>query len=141
MSKAIVKHKRAGRPTVFTKKAVALLVQAFKYGCNDSTACQYAKVSREAYYDHLKKNEDFATIIMQAQNYPRLLAGQVVIQSMTKKGDVMSARWWLEKKHADEFGGAPPIQNNTLNIFSFTDEQKDTFNTQFRDFLRRRQYA
>jgi hypothetical protein len=53
----------------------------------------------------------------------------------------MSARWWLEKKHADEFGGSPQVVSQTLNVFSFNAEQKETFNTRFREFLRRQQYA
>lgn len=140
MSKKITK-KGAGRPTVFTKTVTAKLLQAFKYGCTITAACQHAGISTDAFEDKVKADDDFSAKIVAAQNYPRLLAGQTVILAIAQKHDVMSARWWLEKKHADEFGGAPQPISQTLNIFSFSKDQQVTFNTQFREFLRKEQYA
>lgn len=142
MKKKITKH-AGGRPTVFTKTVTAKLLQAFKYGCNITTACQHAGISTDAFEDKVKADDSFAAKIVAAQQYPRLLAGQTVILSIADKNhpDVASARWWLEKKHADEFGGAPLPPAQVLNIFSFSKEQQVTFNTQFREFLRGQQYA
>jgi hypothetical protein len=103
--KGVLVKKDVGRPTVVTEDVVRKLESVFKLGVKDNVACNYAGIPERTYYDHLKGNEDFRSRIRAAQNYPRIAAGQTVVRAFTEDNDVQSARWWLEKKHPDEFGG------------------------------------
>lgn len=103
-----------GRPTVLTPTVVEKLVEALKLGVTVEVACSTAGIHRDTYYKNIKDNPDFADKMLWATNYPRLVAGNVVMSDILKE-NVDSAKWWLEKKHSDEFGGKQTniaIQNN-----------------------------
>jgi len=95
-----------GRPTKITDEVVKQLESVFKLAVTDTTACAYAKISRETFYNRLEKDPVFRDKIASAKEYARIAAGQVVIQAIADK-DVQTARWWLEKKHPEEFRSTP----------------------------------
>jgi hypothetical protein len=97
------------------------LESVLRLGVSDKMACEYANVSRDTYYKWLKIDKSFSDRMMTAKNYARIAAGQVVVQAIVKDKDVASARWWLEKKHSDEFKSKPDFvtENKTqINFFS-----------------------
>ena len=104
-----------GRPTVMTPLTVEKLIECFKLGMTDESACSIAKIHRDTYYKHLKDNPEFSDAIAFAKQYPRLTAGSVVMQAI-ESNDKESAKWWLEKKHSDEFGGKANVQATQINI-------------------------
>ncbi|MBM3256580.1 MAG: hypothetical protein FJZ04_03905 [Candidatus Moranbacteria bacterium] len=107
-TKALVK-KEVGRPTVITEEVVRKLESVFKLGVKDNIACNYAGIPERTYYENLQRNEDFRSKMRAAQNYARIAAGNVVMDDIVHNKDVQTAKWWLEKKHPDEFGNQPLV--------------------------------
>lgn len=91
-----------GRPTVLTPQVVAKLVTAFQNGLSKKQAIRYAGISKDAYYDGVKKDKDFADKMSEAQWRPNMRAREVIVQAINN-GDTKSAQWWLERKEKDEF--------------------------------------
>lgn len=101
----IVKKNKVGRPTVITDEVVAKLEAVLKLGVTDDVACDYAEINPATFYRHLASDENFARKIRQAKNYARIAAGNVVLKAIIEGNDVQTAKWWLEKKYPNEFGG------------------------------------
>jgi hypothetical protein len=120
-------NKKVGRPTDLLPETVTKLEEVLKIGMPIVKAIEYAGISRNTYYRWLNENKEFNDKMTSAQNYARIIAGNLVVKDI-EGGDVNSAKWWLEKKHSDEFGGS---KQNQLNIagnevsvsFNFTKDQ------------------
>ena len=112
-AKSLVK-KKVGRPTVMTAETIKKLESVFKLGVTDQVAINYAQIGERTYYDHIKGDENFRRKMESAKHFGRLAAGNVIMDSIVKDKDVDSAKWWLEKKYKNEFGGMPStlIQQN-----------------------------
>ncbi|ACC98511.1 hypothetical protein Emin_0958 [Elusimicrobium minutum Pei191] len=94
--------RRVGRPSLLDDEAsVRQLEYAFSIGCNAVQACVFAKVSRDSFYLALKKDREFSDRIDKLKQNPVLKAKQTVFNDL---GNPQTARWYLEKKAADEFG-------------------------------------
>jgi len=94
-----------GRPTKLTEDTVKKLESVFNLDVTVTTACAYAGISRETYYSWLKENPEFSDRMAKAQEYARIAAGNVVMNAIVRDKDVATARWWLEKRYPEEFGG------------------------------------
>lgn len=114
-------QKNVGRPTKITREVVRKLESILQLGVSDGIACQYAKISRDTFYDHLKNDPKFSDRIESAKQLVTIAAGQVVTNDIMVNKDVASAKWWLERKAPDEFGDKkaepPPIQVN-VGVFN-----------------------
>lgn len=112
----IERVKTAGRPTKIDEDTVAKLESVLKLGVTDTVACDYAEINPSTFYRRTQADEVFARKMRQARSYVRLSAGAVVVNSIARK-NIDSAKWWLEKKHPDEFGNRPTtaIQINSMN--------------------------
>ena len=86
-----------GRPTVITKNVIAKLIKAFKEGFTDQQACDYAQIHSSTFYRHKQSDESFAREIESAKVYITIKAHKIVAKAI-QKGDVQTAKWWLEKK-------------------------------------------
>lgn len=106
-----------GRRTVMTEEVVGKLVEIIKLGVTNQTACQYAQINPDTLYSHLKSNPEFSEKIRAAKMFISITARQVIIKAIIEEKDVAAAKWWLEKKHPDEFGGKA-IQANILKKFN-----------------------
>lgn len=93
----------AGRPTIMTDEILQKLESVFKLGVTNGVACNYADIAESTFYDHYKKDPVFRRKIDSAKDYARIAAGNVVVDSIVNGKDVESAKWWLAKKHSDEF--------------------------------------
>lgn len=89
-----------GRPTVMTPEVVAKLEQAFAIDATVEEACSYADISRDAFYDYLKKNPDFSDRIGDLRQKPILKARQTIVKSLDNP---TSAQWYLSRKRKNEF--------------------------------------
>ena len=120
---------KVGRPTKITEEVVKKLQSILQLGVNDTVACQYAKISRETFYNRLEVDEVFRDVIESAKQLVTIAAGQVVSQSIIKDKDVASAKWWLERKAPDEFGikDKPQVQVNILNNVIKNDQKEYGF--------------
>ncbi len=93
---------KTGRPTKETPQVVTKLVAAFNMGYNDTEACFYAGISRNTYYKLLKEVPDFRDKIEQAKCGLNMKAKAVVVDALDK-GDIGTAKWWLEHRAQKEF--------------------------------------
>ncbi len=116
--------REVGRPTVVTPGVVQKLQAAFQRGFSVSTACKIARISRETYYKTLKESKEFADTMEGAQEYAKILAGDVILDVLQdvhrgkkdpKTGEVVpkkysettvvnTSRWFLEKLEKESFG-------------------------------------
>jgi hypothetical protein len=95
-----MKKNKGGRPTVMTPEIVAKLEQAFAIDATVEEACSYADISRDAFYDHLKREPRFSDRIAELRQRPVLKARQTVVKSLdTPQG----AQWYLARKRKNEF--------------------------------------
>jgi hypothetical protein len=116
-----------GRPTVITEAVVQKLIDIFKIGGTAIEACAYAKIGRQTYYDRLASDDGFRAEMESAQYFADLAAKKVVVDKILKDKDDQNARWWLEKRRPEQFGGGSlaggTVDNRTQNIFISNDEQ------------------
>lgn len=91
-----------GRPSLITNQVVKKLEEAFKIGLNTSEACRYAGISRQIFYNKLEVDTEFLDIIDSAKDHLKLLA-LGVIGNHISKGDLQTAKWYLERKYKKEF--------------------------------------
>jgi succinate dehydrogenase flavin-adding protein (antitoxin of CptAB toxin-antitoxin module) len=97
---------KRGRPSKMTPQVVTKLVAAFNMGYNDTEAALYAGISRKTYYDWLLDNPDFRNKINKAKTLPSTKAKEVIVNALNS-GDMNAAKWWLERKAANEFSTKP----------------------------------
>jgi hypothetical protein len=116
INKSIVKY-QIGRKSVVNDNVLAKLESVFKLGVNDEVACSYAGIHPATFYRHMNSNKSFASKIKTAKGFLRIAASQVVANAIIENKDLQSAKWWLEKKHPDEFGGKPEtVQQTQINV-------------------------
>lgn len=117
-----------GRPTVITDDVVQKLENVFKLGVTDAVACNYAKIAERTFYDHLRSDEGFRSLIQAAKDYARILACSVVIDAIKNK-DIQAAKWFLEKRYPEEFGTQVPtvlVQNNQISNQVVSTQDRET---------------
>ena len=95
--------KKMGRPTKYAEKVVRQFESAFQAGVTDETACSWVGVSAQTYYNWMDRYPDFLERVTKAKNFLRIASGDVVRKDIVREGNVSTAKWWLEKKHPDEF--------------------------------------
>lgn len=89
-----------GRPTVFTPETVNKLEQAFAIDCTVEEACSYAEITRQSFYEHIKRNPEFSDRIDDLRQRPILKARQTIVKSLYNP---QQAQWYLERKVKKEF--------------------------------------
>lgn len=121
--KSIGEGKRGrGRPPAITPDTLARLDYAFSIGCNDKEALAYADVSKSAFYRWLENNPEYRERKEALKARPVLKARKAAVDALdsdNEKEKNLMARWYLEKRRADEFGNKTDINiesNGTLTI-------------------------
>lgn len=89
-----------GRPTVMTEMVLVKLEAAFSMDCTIREACNYAGISKDAYYDYCLKNPKYSDRVEALREKPILLARQTVVAELSNPE---GARWYLERKRKKEF--------------------------------------
>lgn len=124
---------KGGRPSVITPIVIGKLEQAFAIDCTVEEACSYAEVSRDAFYEFLKRNPTYADKIAELRLRPVLKARQTVVTKLGENyGNAMD---YLKRKKKLEFGdnvdvtsgGKPiPLFDNVSSVPSNNSNQEDT---------------
>lgn len=91
-----------GRPTKMTEEIVRKLEYAFQKDFNIVEACDYAGISRETYYDWIKKKKGFSDKMECAKSNLRRKA-KVNLADKIEAGDIDATKWYLERKAKDEY--------------------------------------
>lgn len=110
-----------GRPSVITEGVIAKLENVFAIDGSVEEACSYAEISRDAFYDYLKKNKEFSDKIEQLRQKPILKARQTAVQKLGES--YQNAMDYLKRKRKREFGdttdittGFNPITEITIKV-------------------------
>ena len=107
ISQLDVRKPVGGRPTKYAPEVITKLKAAFANSFTVEQACYYAEITKDTYYNWIKRNPQFSDEMDRASHQPMMKAKQVVVGSINS-GDVESAKWWLKNKAPDEFGGQIP---------------------------------
>lgn len=86
--------KSVGRPKIISDDVVGKLEQAFGIGCNVSQACIHANISRDTFYNFIKKNKKFSDRFKLLQQKPILQAKLTIYKNLE---DPKIASWYLER--------------------------------------------
>ena len=95
-------HKQAGRPTIMTLETVSKLENAFAEGFNITHACGIAEITRETYYDYIRKNPKFLDKIEWLRSKP-YIKSVLQINKAIELGDLPTCRWYAERRGKDDF--------------------------------------
>jgi hypothetical protein len=120
---------KGGRPTVMTPDTVNKLEYAFSIGASAEEATHYAGISRNTFYEWLKRNPQYQDRIDDLRMKPVLKARVTLFNSLN---DPHHAKWYLKKKRIEEFGdqldltsGGNPLKGTTIVFKDFSDEDAD----------------
>ena len=119
MTKQIAKN-QGGRPTKLTDETVSKLESIFKVGGTVEEACSYALITKETYYQWIKKHESFLTKMTAAKHFADIVAKNIVVDSIVKDRNVEDAKWWLKNR---VFKDNAPQQTVNMNVFGDLREQ------------------
>jgi mevalonate kinase len=104
------KVNKGGRPTVMTPEVIGKLEQAFAIDASVEEACSFADISRDAFYDYLKKDPKYSDRIAALREKPILKARNTVV---AKIGDsYANAMDYLSRKRKSEFATRSEITGN-----------------------------
>jgi len=97
-----------GRPTVMTPEVIAKLEYAYSVGATDAEACNYAGIDKATLYRFTNESKTFAA---RRDNLKETmpLKSRCVISASIEKGDVNTAKWYLERRKPEEFGAKTQI--------------------------------
>lgn len=103
--------------------AVNKLESAFAIGADVTLACAHAGISRQTYYDYIKKYPEKADKYEQIRKKPILKALNTIVANLE---DPKVAKWYLQKKQPDDFGLSIDIgqkKEKPINLSDLSDEQ------------------
>ncbi len=99
---AINPTKSTGRPKAVTSDVVRKLEDALRKGMTVIAACHLSGISTSTYYLYIAEDQAFSDKMTLAQEWVTIEARQVIAAAIAK-GNLPTAKWWLERKAADEF--------------------------------------
>lgn len=116
---------KVGRKAILDNNPIAVskLENAFSIGADVTLACTHAGISRQTYYEYIKKYPEKADKFEQIRKRPILKALNTVVQSLDEP---RMAKWYLSKKLSNEFGFSIEIgqkKERPINLSDLTDEQ------------------
>lgn len=116
---------KVGRKCILETDWVAVnkLESAFAIGADVTLACAHAGISRQTYYDYIKKYPEKADKYEQIRKKPILKALNTIVANLE---DPKVAKWYLQKKQPDDFGLSIDIgqkKEKPINLSDLSDEQ------------------
>lgn len=96
----MAKKNLGGRPTKMTSEVVMKLEQAFAIDASVEEACSYADISRNTFYEWLKRNPEYQDRIDELRERPVLKARQTIVKSLDNP---QHAQWYISRKRKKEF--------------------------------------
>lgn len=91
---------KVGRPTVDTPELRQKIEEATALDASIEEVAFYADISRETYYQLIKKDKDFSDRLDALRQRPVLKARQTINKALDNPHD---AQWYLERKRRKEF--------------------------------------
>jgi hypothetical protein len=113
--------KKRGRPTKYTEEMAEKIFSAIRMGCYAETAAQLNGISKDTFYEWMKKVTNFADAVNQSMSQAE--ARDIhVIDKAAQNGDWKASAWRLERKHRTRWGQKMDIdvdQNVNISYDSF----------------------
>lgn len=121
----MAKKHAGGRPTVMTPVVVSKLEQAFSLDSTISEACFYAGITRETYYEFLKREPEYADRFEALRNRLVLKARETVAREIGK--NYQNSMDYLTRKRKNEFSTRQELTGaeGTPLTPTLTDEEKE----------------
>ena len=94
------RYKNVGRPTSMTPETITKLEQAFAIDASVEEACSYADISRNTFYEWLKRNPQYQDRIAELRERPVLKARQTIVKALDNP---QHAQWYIARKRKKEF--------------------------------------
>ena len=113
--------KPVGRPARWNKEIENKILRSLRLGEPLTVALLRAKISPRPYQDRINSNMEFQVKVEQSKEYAIKESRKVILNSIVKDKDTNSAKWYLERKRPDEFGGQS-MQVNILQQFNDNSE-------------------
>ena len=111
---------RGGRPTKMTPEVVGKLREVFLLDYTVEEACDYAKIHKDTYYDHLKKNPEFSDEMARSQRGLVKAAKRAVAIEIYEKKNARIALDFLKHRQPERYRtrieDAAPIAGNITVI-------------------------
>jgi hypothetical protein len=101
----------AEAPRKQTPEVMALLRHAFAIGATNIQACKSAGIGEATLYEWINRDPKLAEEIERLKNEPILMAKKAVVEAISS--DIVTAKWYLEKKCKDEFGSRTEIDHTS----------------------------
>lgn len=101
------------------------LINAFKYDCTYEEACISAGISLGQLRYFVDNHKEFLQVIAACREVPNLKARQTVVAALAT--DNTTARWYLERKKAGEFGVKPPLLAVQINMGDMMAQDRKEF--------------
>lgn len=112
--------KKSGRPTKITQQTVKKLEEVFALDGTVEEACFYAGISRQTYYDLIKKKPELSDRFRALRLNPILKARRTVVAKIEDNyGNAMD---YLKRKKKDEFGDHKEIGFGQKTMTQILDE-------------------
>jgi predicted DNA-binding protein YlxM (UPF0122 family) len=116
-------RKRIGRPTVDTPDVRRKMEEAAALDASPEEIAFYADISRDSYYEILKRDPTFSDRIQALRQRPILKARQTINEKMAES--YANAMDYLKRKRKAEFGEESRLEVKTYKPFEITPEQKE----------------
>lgn len=100
---------------VINNLVVTKLERAYKLGLPVRTACKQAGISVDTYYRAIKQDLRFARLMEAAQDTALSKSHGVVSRSI-KEGDVVTARWYIERRDARFRASNQPSAQTNIQV-------------------------
>jgi len=100
------------RPTIISEEIINKIEEALKAGNYVITSCEYAGISKDAYYDWMHKSADpnsdpiykrFSETVEKARAQAEV-RNVMNIQKSAQNGQWQASAWWLERSFPDKWG-------------------------------------
>ncbi len=106
------------------EETVNKLEEAFSIGADVSSACYYANISRQTYYNWEKDNPDLKEKFDRLKEKPILKAYKTISDDLDNKE---TAKWYLERKRKKEFSTRveTDITSNNKELSALTKEEEE----------------
>lgn len=117
------------KPTNISDKAWSAVIESWQNGLSDREAAFRASREGDAHIMEsdikhwIKKNPDIADLKEHLQA-ELISASKLVIADQIKRGDIKTAKWYLERKAANEFSSKAAVQFEGA-VVDLTLEEKD----------------
>ena len=97
--------------TKYTEDKVLQITTLLKAGATIKMACKIAGISRQTFYNWMRKHRDFELKVNQAIVESEMMALNLILSHAER--DWKAAAWFLERRFPDEWGKTTRIETET----------------------------